>query len=126
MNQTFFAGSPLNSHNRCFFTEHSLKGDGRITYFYQICRVIYTKSRAEVSLLVQLPLHVKKKTFAPSMLPPTGEETESRFESFTKTVERVSSWLDNTGRCGGNTWKIDCLICNRRTQLQGDEGRGDK
>ncbi len=31
------------------------------------------------------------------MLPPVSDDPESRFESFTKTVERVSSWLDSTG-----------------------------
>ena len=41
---------------------------------------------------------ITKKTFAPAMLPPVNDDPESRFESFTKTVERVSSWLDSTGQ----------------------------
>ena len=46
-----------------------------------------------------ITLQLTKKTFAPTMLQPTGDEREPKFESFTKTVERVSSWLDSTSKC---------------------------
>ena len=46
----------------------------------------------------RLSHQITKKTFAPAMLPPVNDDPESRFESFTKTVERVSSWLDSTGQ----------------------------
>ena len=57
-----FKGSPETSHNRCFYTEHALKSECRVTYYYQVLRVYYTKRRQEVNAIVRLPVQVGEIT----------------------------------------------------------------
>ena len=75
-----------------------------VVYFIQrlvlnntaICLFTISHNILRIKIWFYYP-QITKKTFAPAMLPPVNDEPESRFESFTKTVERVSSWLDSTG-----------------------------
>lgn len=83
---------------RCFYTEHGSKPDtANPTFYFQIIRIFYAKGSSEIALNPSEAIQITKMTFAPVSLPFSTDENVMKYESFSKTVERVSSWLANSG-----------------------------
>ena len=93
----------------CYVSDNKLKqGTDRLMYtvhgmkpvaFNQCLRVTFIRPPYDVSMEIIRPLVLSKKTFAALKrdLPDSPEQPEElKYQSFSNTVEQISTWLKNT------------------------------